>query len=82
MAYILTYFWPGATEEQYRDEVAAGYPKGSLRKGPLHHAAGAVDGGVLISAIWHSQESSDRFVVLYRFICLEEEVDCLPIRTG
>jgi hypothetical protein len=62
MAYILTHFWPGATEEQYRDEVAAVHPKGSLPKGQLHHAAGAVDGGVLVVAIWDSKESSDRFV--------------------
>ena len=62
MAYILTHFWPGATEEQYRDEVAAVHPKGGLPKGQLHHAAGAVDGGVLIVAIWDSKESSDRFV--------------------
>ena len=62
MAYILTHFWPGATEQQYRDEVAAVHPKGGLPKGQLHHAAGAVDGGVLIVAIWDSKESSDRFV--------------------
>ena len=62
MAYILTHFWPGATEEQYRDEIAAVHPKGGLPKGQLHHAAGAVDGGVLIVAIWDSKESSDRFV--------------------
>ena len=62
MAYILTHFWPGATEEQYRDEVAAVHPKGGLPKGQLHHAAGAVDGGVLIVAIWDSKESSDSFV--------------------
>ena len=62
MANILTHFWPGATEQQYRDEVAAVHPKGGLPKGQLHHAAGAVDGGVLIVAIWDSKESSDRFV--------------------
>ena len=62
MAFILTHFWPGATEQQYRDEVAAVHPKGGLPKGQLHHAAGAVDGGVLIVAIWDSKESSDRFV--------------------
>jgi len=62
MAYILTHFWPGATEEQYRDEVAAVHPIGGLPKGQLHHAAGAVDGGVLVVAIWDSKESSDRFV--------------------
>ena len=62
MTYILTHFWPGATEEQYRDEVVAVHPKGGLPKGQLHHAAGAVDGGVLVVAIWDSKESSDRFV--------------------
>lgn len=62
MTYILTHFWPGAIEEQYWDEVAAVHPKGGLPKGQLHHAAGAVDGGVLVVAIWDSKESSDRFV--------------------
>ena len=62
MTYILTHFWPGATEEQYRDEIAAVHPKGGLPKGQLHHAAGAVDGGGLIVAIWDSKESSDCFV--------------------
>ena len=62
MAYILTHFWPGATEEQYQDEIAVVHPKGGLPKGQLHHAAGAVDGGVLIVAIWDSKESSDCFV--------------------
>ena len=62
MTYILTHFWPGATEEQYRAEVASVHPDGGLPKGQLYHAAGQAEGGVLIVAIWDSKESSDRFV--------------------
>ncbi|MEI7952703.1 MAG: hypothetical protein WCH37_08505 [Synechococcaceae cyanobacterium ELA182] len=64
MAYILTHFWPGATEEQYRAEVASVHPNAGqgLPAGQLYHAAGQTEGGVLIVAIWDSKESSDRFV--------------------
>ena len=62
MTYILTHFWPGATEEQYRAELASVHPDGGLPKGQLYHAAGQAEGGVLIVAVWDSKESSDRFV--------------------
>jgi len=62
MAYILTHFWPGATEDEYRAEIAAVHPDGALPQGQLYHAAGNAEGGVLIVAIWDSKESSDRFV--------------------
>ena len=62
MSYILTHFWPGATEEQYREEIASVHPEGGLPKGQIYHAAGNTDGGVLIVAVWDSKESSDRFV--------------------
>ncbi len=62
MAYLMTHFWPGATEEQYRTQLAAVHPEGGLPAGQIHHAAGATDGGILISAVWDSQESADRFV--------------------
>ncbi len=62
MAYLMTHFWPGATEEQYRTQVAAVHPPGGLPDGQLQHAAGPAEGGILISAVWDSKESADRFV--------------------
>lgn len=60
MTYLLTHFWPGATEEQYRTMIAAVDPADG--QGQMHHAAGSADGGILIAALWDSKESSDRFV--------------------
>jgi len=62
MAYAITHFWPGATEKQYREEIAAVHPEGGLPKGQVYHAAGNTEGGVLIVAIWDSKESCDRFL--------------------
>lgn len=62
MTYLLTHFWPGATEEQYRTMIAAVHPADGLPEGQIHHAAGPADGGILIAAVWDSKESSDRFV--------------------
>ncbi len=62
MAYLMTHFWPGATEEQYRTTLAAVHPAGGLPEGQTYHAAGPTEGGILIVAIWDSKESADRFV--------------------
>jgi len=62
MAYIVTHFWPGATEEQYWEEVAAVHPEGGTPKGQTYHAAGNTEGGVLVVAVWDSKESCDQFV--------------------
>jgi hypothetical protein len=62
MTYLMTHFWPGATEEQYRTNIAAVHPAGGLPEGQLYHAAGPTDGGILIVAVWDSKESADRFV--------------------
>ncbi|MCW3007635.1 MAG: hypothetical protein JWP17_2261 [Solirubrobacterales bacterium] len=62
MAYLMTHFWPGATEEQYRTQVEAVHPAGGLPDGQLYHAAGQAEGGMLIVAVWDSKESADRFV--------------------
>jgi hypothetical protein len=62
MAYLMTHFWPGATEEQYRTTLAAVHPAGGLPEGQLYHAAGPTAGGILIAAVWDSKESADRFV--------------------
>jgi hypothetical protein len=62
MPYLLTHFWPGGTEEQYRTMLAAVHPQGGLPEGQTHHAAGPTEGGFLISVLWESKEHSDRFV--------------------
>ncbi len=62
MTYLMTHFWPGATEDQYRATVQAVHPPSGLPEGQLYHAAGPTEGGVLIVAVWDSKESADRFV--------------------
>ena len=62
MAYLLTHFWSGGTEAQYRAMLEKVHPSGGLPAGQLHHAAGPTEGGVLISTLWDSKESADRFV--------------------
>jgi len=62
MSYLQVDFWPGASQENYDAEIAAVHPPGGLPEGQLvHHAAVTAD-GVLISAVWDSQESKDSFV--------------------
>jgi heme-degrading monooxygenase HmoA len=62
MAYLLHHFWPGGTEDQYRATVKAVHPFDGLPEGQTFHAAGPTDGGFLITSVWDSQESADRFV--------------------
>ena len=62
MAFLLTHFWPGGTEEQYRAMIAVVHPPNGLPDGQLHHAAGATEGGFLIAVVWDAKESADRFV--------------------
>ena len=47
MAYVITHFWPGGTEEQYRATLAAAHPAGGLPEGQIYHAAGPTDGGLV-----------------------------------
>ena len=62
MSYLQVDFWPGASQENYDAEIAAVPPPNGLPEGQLvHHAAVTAD-GVLISAVWDSQESKDSFV--------------------
>lgn len=58
----MTHFWPGATEDQYRATVAVVHPRGGLPEGQVYHAAGPTEGGMLITAVWDSRESADRFM--------------------
>jgi hypothetical protein len=62
MAYLMTHFWPGATEDQYRATLAVVHPPGGLPAGQIYHAAGPTDGGILVAAVWDSKESADRFL--------------------
>ncbi len=62
MAYLMTHFWPGGTEEQYRSMQAAVHPAEGLPIGQISHVAGPTEGGYLIAAVWDSEESADRFV--------------------
>jgi len=61
MPYLLTHFWPGGTEDQYRATLAVVHA-GGLPPGQISHAAGPTEGGYLISVVWDSKESSDRFL--------------------
>lgn len=62
MSYLMTHFWPGATEEQYRATVAAVHPANGLPIGQTQHLAGPTEGGFLIAAVWDSKENAERFV--------------------
>jgi hypothetical protein len=62
MAYLMTHFWPGGTEAQYRAMTAVIHPADGLPAGQLQHAAGTSDGGFLISVVWDSKDSADAFV--------------------
>jgi hypothetical protein len=55
--------------------IAAVHPAGGLPAGQTHHAAGPTDGGYLISVVWDSQDSADRFVK-------EELMARMPIAGG
>ena len=62
VAYLITHFWPGGTEEQYRATLKVAHSETGLPAGQRYHAAGPTDGGYLIAAIWDSREAFDRFV--------------------
>ena len=61
MAYLMTHFWPGGTEDQYHAMLPVVHPDG-LPAGQVYHAAGPTEGGFLIAAVWDSKESADRFL--------------------
>jgi hypothetical protein len=62
MAYLLTHFWPGGTEEEYRKTLAAVTDAAGGQRPEMLHAAGPTDGGFLITAVYDSKETSDQFV--------------------
>ena len=74
MAFLISHFWPGATEEQYAATVAVIHPPDGLPAGQTIHAAGPTDGGYQVVAIWDSKESCDTF--------LGEMMGKMPIEGG
>lgn len=62
MAYVITHFWPGGTDEQYRATVAVAHPADGLPDGQVYHAAGPTDGGYLVVAVWNEKADFERFV--------------------
>jgi hypothetical protein len=75
MAYLLTHFWPGGTEEQYHATLAAVTGAAGGTRPETFHAAGPTDGGFLIAAAYDSKETCERFVQ-------ETLLPLLPIEGG
>jgi len=61
MSYLMTHFWPGGTEDEYRNVLAVVHPAGGLPEGQTFHAGGPTEGGILIAAVWDSKEAADKF---------------------
>ena len=62
MPYLITHYWPGGTDEQYRTTANVVHPSGGLPKGQRYHAAGPTEGGYLVVAVWDSKADYERFV--------------------
>lgn len=62
MAFMITHFYEGGTEEQYQKVVGAVHPPGGLPAGQVYHSAGPTEGGYLVAAVWDSKDSFDSFV--------------------
>jgi hypothetical protein len=62
MAYLLTHFWPGGTEEQYRVTLAAVTEAGGGSRGEKFHAAGPTEGGFLIVGVQESKDAAESFL--------------------
>jgi hypothetical protein len=75
MAYLLTHFWPGATEEEYFTTLDAVKEAAGGEVPEIVHASGPTDGGILIIAVYESKESADRFLS-------ETLMPLLPIEGG
>jgi hypothetical protein len=62
MAYMITHFFEGGTEAQYRAAIAAAHPADGLPAGQIYHAAGPTEGGWLVVAVWTDKAACDSFV--------------------
>jgi hypothetical protein len=62
MAYMLTHFFEGGTEDQYRTALAAAHPADGLPPGQIYHAAGPAEGGWLVITVWTDKATCDAFI--------------------
>jgi hypothetical protein len=62
MAFLITHFYEGGTESQYKVVLDAAHPGGALPPGQVYHAAGPTDGGWLVVAVWDSRDTFEKFV--------------------
>jgi hypothetical protein len=62
MAYLITHFFEGGTQEQYEAALELAHPAGGLPEGQTYHAGGPTDGGWLVAAVWDSKEQCDAFI--------------------
>jgi hypothetical protein len=62
MGYLISHYYEGGTEAQYRTVLAEVHPGDGLPPGQLYHAAGPTQDGWLIMAVWDSEESCAAFV--------------------
>jgi hypothetical protein len=88
MAYGVTHFFAGGTQEQYDAVIAAVHPDGGggLPKGQTFHAAGASEGGWTIMVLHDSRESWEAFrdgTLIPRFEQgIEGGFSAPPVETG
>jgi hypothetical protein len=75
MAYLLTHFWPGGTEDEYQATLAAVTAAAGGQIPETFHAAGPTEGGFLIVATYESKAICDTFVA-------ETLMPLLPIEGG
>ena len=59
----ITHFFEGGTREQYENTIEVVHPDGGSRlpEGQTYHAAGPIEGGWLVVAMWDSEQSWERF---------------------
>ena len=63
MAFAVTHFWAGGTQDQYDAIIAVVHPNGGVDppKGQLFHAAGPCEGGYQVIAVHDSRASWETF---------------------
>lgn len=62
MAFAIANHYPGGTREHYEFAVGKVHPPdGGLPQGQLHHYAGPTGSGWMVTAVWDSRESWERF---------------------
>jgi hypothetical protein len=61
MAFLITHFYEGGTEDQYKAVLDAAHPAGGLPPGQTYHAGGPTKGGWLIAAVWDSRDDFEKF---------------------